>query len=298
MALMIGVIGCGNGNVDEAEDISSENEVAEGDAVQVEIEQISSIEYTAEEVTAVADNRKAIKIAVVGTQEKDILSVADSVMKTSDYKIELVECSDYTSPAELVANGEVDGALCMNQVYIDSYNKIHDTDLTIKERIYLDPLAIFPGSITDMNFVSAGFKVAVQEGEVSVARALYLLEQKGLLEVDDAAKYQATMSDVTSNPYNISIETVNVENGWPNADEYGLIICDYNRALIAGIDPYSSIGEENRNSGIIDLFAVGLVVKQEKLDDSKTSIIIKAVNSEEVENYMSTSFYRSVMDYK
>lgn len=293
MTIMLCMSGCGDEATEVSDELTQESATEE---VAVEIEKVETQDIA--EPTVEAKSRKPIKVAIAGTQAKDILGRADIVLESTDFCIEIIECEDYKKPAQMVVAGEADACLSMNQVYLDSYNKINDSDLVIKERLFLDPLAIFPGTITDMNYIPSNFSVAVQEGDVNVARALYLLEQKGLIEVDDSAMYQATMSDVTSNPYNISIEEVNVENGWPDVSKYGLIISDYNRALIDRIDPMSSLGEENRNSEIVDLFAVSLVVKQENLEDDKIGKLLKAINSDEVEEYISSSFYRSVLDYK
>ncbi len=118
------------------------------------------------------------------------------------------------------------------------------------------------------------------------------------MEIKEGAMYQATMEDVTSNPYNISIEQVDLENGWPNKEQYDFVVSDYNRALLNGIDPQLSLAEENRNSKIFDLFAVGLVVRADNRDGAKTKLILDAINSDEVEKMIETGFYRSVLDYK
>ncbi len=292
-SLLLTTTACSNESTD-ANDINTEQ--SDDGTVKVEIESIDTSEVIKETVTNT--NRKAIRIAVVGSPASDILKAADQILQSTEYGIEIVNYEDYKTPNEMVKNGEVFACLCDNQVLLDSYNMIDESDLVIAEKLYYDPLAIFPGKITDMNFISSGETIAVSEGDVNVARALYLLEQKGLLTVKEGALYQATMEDVISNPFNISIEEVDINGGWPDTSKYGLIISDYNRAVLVGIDPQTALGEENRNSNIIDLFAVGLVVNSADLDDAKTKIILNALNDEEVEEYIDSSFYQSVSDYK
>lgn len=300
-SLLILSFGCGN----ETDSASTPDEQVEMSAdemddglVKVEIEKVDTTLISNEQPEKEKKNRNAINVAVVGSPATDILAKADESIADTNNCIEAVKCDNYTEPFEKVISGEVQACLSSNQVFLDSYNKINESDLVIAERIYIDPLAIFPGKINDLNNISGGIKVAVAGGDVNVARALYLLEQKGLLEVKEEASYQASMEDVTSNPHNISIEEVDVTGGWPDTQKYGLIICDYNRAVLLGIDPDSALGEENRNSKIFDLFTVNLVVKQDMLEDTKTAIILKAVNSDIVEDFIYESFYNSVLDYK
>ena len=294
MALSLSLIGCGEeaATINESEDL-----VTDSGTVQIEIEEVAPEENKVEEST-VAKTRKPIRVAVVGSPATDILELADKALENTDYCIEIVKCDDFKSPNELVMNGDVIACLSENQVLLDSYNKIDDSDLIIAERIYVDPLAIFPGKIQKLNELTNNETIAIESGDVNVARALYLLEQKGIVSIKEGALYQATMEDVTSNPYNIKIEQVDLSAGWPDVNKYGLIISDYNRAVISGVDPATSIGEENRNSNIFDLFAVGLVVKSDDVDNPMLKTLSKAINSEEVEDAIKESFYKSVLDYK
>ena len=101
-----------------------------------------------------------------------------------------------------------------------------------------------------------------------------------------------------TNPHNISVEQVDLDSGWPSKEAYTFVIADYNRAILNGVDPMTSLGKENRNSKIFDLFAVGLVVKGEDVDSEKTKLVLNAINSDEVEDMIDKNFYNSVLDYK
>ena len=283
------------GTVSETELVQSDEEIDDG-LVHVEIEKIDTTAKPTQKVEE--KSRDVIKVAVVGAPATDILSVADESISTSKYSIGAVKCENFNQPFEMVAAGDAVACLSSNQVFLDSYNKINESGLVIAERIYIDPLAIFPGKVNDLNSISSGTKIAVSQGDTNVARALYLLEQKGIIEVKEGALYQASVEDIVSNPHNISIEEVDISSKWPDVNQYGLIICDYNRAVLAGNDPESAIGEENRNSKIFDLFTVNLVVRNDMLEDSQTAVIRNAINSEEVESYIKDNFYRAVLDYK
>ena len=242
--------------------------------------------------------RKPIKVAIMGVPAEEILKKADESLINSNYSIEPVICTDYDEPNAMVLNGEADASLYENQVFLDSYNKKNSTDLAIVERVYYEPLALFGGSVTDLSSITGNVKVAVIKGDVNKARALYLLEQKGLIELKPDVYYQASMEDVTSNPHNISIEEVDFSAGWPDASAYGLIICDYNRAMLAGIDPETSLGDENRNSGILDMFSICLVTDKGKAGNDKIKELSKALNSKETEEYIKQSYHDSVVDYR
>ncbi len=283
---------------DEQTDDAIEVLIESIDTAENDIAATSSGQTAADEIQQPMKERKAIKVAVMGVPAQEILNKADESLINTNYMIEPVICSDYDQPNAMVLNGEADASLYENQVFLDSYNKKNSTDLEIAERIYYEPLALFGGSISDLDSITNNVKVAVIKGDVNKARALYLLEQKGLIELKPNVYYQASMEDVTSNPHNISLEEVDLDSGWPDASAYGLIICDYNRAMLQGIDPATSLGDENRNSGILDMFSICLVTDKSKTGNDKTKQLIKALNSEETEEFIKQTYHDSVVDYR
>ena len=283
---------------DEQTDEAIEVQIESIDTAENDIAATSSGQTAASETQQPMKERKAIKVAVMGVPAQEILNKADESLINTNYMIEPVICSDYDQPNAMVLNGEADASLYENQVFLDSYNKKNSTDLEIAERIYYEPLALFGGSISDLDSITNNVKVAVIKGDVNKARALYLLEQKGLIELKPNVYYQASMEDVTSNPHNISLEEVDLDSGWPDTKAYGLIICDYNRAMLQGIDPATSLGDENRNSGILDMFSICLVTDKSKTGNDKTKQLIKALNSKETEEFIKQTYHDSVVDYR
>lgn len=284
-----------NGATETVDSDVIEGDEAIGDTIAEEVIEEKTVSELPDEPTT---DKKAITVAVTGSPATDILELANKAIEYSGYHIEILKCSNYKEINQKVNNGIVYASLCENEALLESYNKLEDSDLVIAERVFVNPLAIFPGKDTDLRNISNGITIAVVEGDVNVARALYLLEQKGLVEIKEGASYQATLEDVTSNPYNIKIEQVNMDSAWPDTNNCGLIIADYNRAVLNGIDPASAVGEENRNSKILDLFAVGLVVKDDNVNNEKTKELLKAINSDEVEDMIAKNYYESVLDYK
>lgn len=305
LVFVIMISGCGGS--DAGTEVLGTDQTQSGEFVGVEIEQIDQIQQSpvteetkpAEtEQTAQDDNRTPIKVAVMGSPAADILKKADEKLSYSGYRVDIITCQDYSEPNSLVLSGDVDACLYENGVFLDSYNKKNSSELTEVEKLYYEPLAVFPGTVTDLSELKRPVKIAIPAGDVNKARVLYLLEQKGLITLKEGAYYQASMEDVTEDPYGISLEEVDLSAGWPDAASYSLIVSDYNHAILSGIDPATSLGDENRNSGIIDMFSICLVTNKGKDSNQKIKELSKALNSEEVEEYITDSFYGSVVDYR
>ena len=68
--------------------------------------------------------------------------------------------------------------------------------------------------------------------------------------------------------------------------------------MLQGIDPATSLGDENRNSGILDMFSICLVTDKSKTGNDKTKQLIKALNSKETEEFIKQTYHDSVVDYR
>ncbi|MCR4749171.1 MAG: hypothetical protein K5877_05105 [Lachnospiraceae bacterium] len=270
-----------------------------GQNVSVEIENIEDLdtETSAVEDAPVSD-KNPIKVAVVGSVSEDLLKEANKELSFSDHTIEVIRCEDYDRPNELVLSGEADASLYENEVYLETYNKKNATELVIAERSYFEPLALYGGKITDLNDINNSDTVAIPSGDINMARSLYLLQQKGLIELKEGASYQASAEDIVSNPHNLRFESYSIEDGFPDSEKYSLIICDHNRAMLKGIDPAQALGEENRNSELLDMFSICLVTAKDRLTSPKIKELSKALNSDYVEDHIAGTYHNSVVDYR
>lgn len=270
-----------------------------GGAEQEEVTITSGTEQEEPTVTGGAEptkNLTAIKVAYVGSVAGDILSEAQKYASYYGYCIEPMECNDYEQPNDMLEAGTADAAVYENEVFLESYNKRMDSNLVIEERLYFEPMGIFAGTISDLDNAD-GCKVAVMEGEVNLARSLYLLEQKGLITLKEDMLYQANLDSIVDNPHNLSIVSVDM-NDYPDTAAYGLIISDFNRAMLAGINPEGALGYENRNSDLYDMFAICVVTDPGKVNGDKVKILSKILNCKEVEQFIESNFKGSVVDYR
>jgi len=248
--------------------------------------------------TAQTDNNpKVIRIATMGSTSKEIVEKAAQAAGYYGYEVHNISCNDYDEPNRLVLEGTADACLYENEIYLEGFNKRYSSELAVAEKVYYEPLAIFGGTVNSIADVSA-CKIAVPMGEVNLARALHLLEQKGIIELSEDAGYLAGMDAITSNPLGVTIEQVDMDSQMSSLSGYGLFVVDYNRAALAGIDPKTALGYENRNSRVFDDYAICLVTAGDKTDSMKMTGMSKILNSKEVEDFIRDSYYGSVIDYR
>lgn len=139
---------------------------------------------------------------------------------------------------------------------------------------------------------SKGYKIAVPNDPSNEARALMLLEEKGLLKLKAGAGITATKNDIVENPYNISIEEIEAAQ-LPNVlKDMDFAVINSNYAIDAGLNPTSdSVAIEGSASAYGNIIAV----KEGNETSDKIKALVAAVTSQEVAAYIESVYSGSVV---
>lgn len=134
--------------------------------------------------------------------------------------------------------------------------------------------------------------IAVPNDTTNEARALLLLEEQGIIELDDAAGITATVRDITSNPHNITfkeVEAAQIPNILQDVD-YAVINSNY--AINAGINPLTdSLAIEGSSSAYGNV----LTVKEGNENTDKTKALAAALNSRQIADFINQKYAGAVV---
>lgn len=134
--------------------------------------------------------------------------------------------------------------------------------------------------------------IAVPNDTTNEARALLLLEEQGIIELDDAAGITATVRDITSNPHNITfkeVEAAQIPNILRDVD-YAVINSNY--AINAGINPLTdSLAIEGSSSAYGNV----LTVKEGNENTDKIKALAAALKSQQVADFINQKYAGAVI---
>lgn len=134
--------------------------------------------------------------------------------------------------------------------------------------------------------------IAVPNDTTNEARALLLLEEQGIIELDDAAGITATVRDITSNPLNITfkeVEAAQIPNILRDVD-YAVINSNY--AINAGINPLTdSLAIEGSSSAYGNV----LTVKEGNENTDKIKALAAALKSQQVADFINQKYAGAVV---
>ena len=120
--------------------------------------------------------------------------------------LEIVQFSDYVTPNNALANGDIDLNAFQHRIYLQ--NEIDNYGYAIQNigNTFIIPLNLYSQKVSSVDELKDGDVVAIPDDLTNGGRALKVLEAAGLIELDPSAAFNPTVDDITSYKVNITIE--------------------------------------------------------------------------------------------
>ena len=158
--------------------------------------------------TADATEPVKVTLGVVGEVNEPWDYVIEELKEKENIEVELVKFTDYTTPNNALAEGEIDLSSFQTEIFMDNYNKDHGTELTTIGYTVMAPLGLYSEKITSINELKDGDTIAIPNDVSNEGRALILLQTAGLIKLDTAAGLVPTTEDVIENRLNLQFQTL------------------------------------------------------------------------------------------
>lgn len=237
-----------------------------------------------------------LKVAASPTPHAEILNVAKDILAEQGITLEVVEFSDYVQPNLVTESGEVDANYFQHTPYLESFNEENGTHLVSVGAIHYEPFGIYPGKSNDLANIDDGATIAVPNDTTNEARALQLLAAQGLITVRDGAGLTATVNDITENPHNLQIEEIEAAQLPRTVQDVDFAVINGNYAMEAGFSVgKDALATEDASSEAAQTYANVLVVKEGNENNPAIQALLKALQSDEVKNYIDQTYDGAVV---
>ena len=237
-----------------------------------------------------------IKVAASPTPHAEILNVAKDLLAEQGITLEIVEFSDYVQPNMVTESGEVDANYFQHQPYLDSFNEENGTHLVSVGDIHYETLGIYPGKSQSLDEIPDGAVIAVPNDTTNEARALQLLASQGIITIREDAGLTATVNDITENPHNVQVEELEAAQLPRTLADVDYAVMNGNYALEAGFSVGNdALATEDADSEAAQTYANVLVVKEGRESDPAIQALLKALQSQEVKDYINETYDGAVV---
>ena len=244
-----------------------------------------------------SEDDKTTTVAASPTPHAEILNKAvKPILEKDGYKLEVKEFTDYVQPNTATEDGEVDANYFQHKPYLDNFNKEKGTHLVSVETVHFEPFGLYPGKTTSLDALADGATVAVPNDATNEARALLLLQDAGLIELKDPEDINSTPKDITSNPKNLQFKELEAAVVPTVIKDVDIAALNGNYAIQAGFDVTKDALQLEKADGLAaKTYANILVVKEGNEDTAKTKELKKALNSDEVRDYINDNYKGAVV---
>lgn len=238
--------------------------------------------------TAFAEDKpfdgETVKVGVASDDEIEVWEFVAELAEKEGITLEVELFNDYVQPNVAVASGDLDLNAFQHVAYLEEWNKENDEDLQPIGYTYVSPLGAYSEKVSSLDELTEGAVVAIPNDPTNGGRALLLLEQAGVIEVDDAAGVLPTLKDITKNDKKLEFKELDAAQVAVSLPDVDAAIINTNYAL----DHDLSIEEDAIFVDTEDLAKVNEVYKNvvvTRKDDVENELykhIVELYQSEEV----------------
>ena len=258
------------------------------------------VEGQKEDVTeaAPAESKGVITVAASPTPHAEILAKAKDILAAEGWELKVTEFEDYVQPNLVVESGEIDANYFQHVPYLDDFNKENGTNIVNAAGIHYEPFGIYPGTKASFDELSDGDTIAVPNDTTNEARALLLLQANGLITLKEGAGLTATVLDIQDNPKNLKIQELEAAQVSRVKDEVALVVLNGNYALEAGLSVgKDAIAYEKSDSEAAKTYVNIIAVKAGQENSEKTQALVKALESEEIRQFIIDTYDGAVIPF-
>ena len=298
-ALTAGVLaGCGSSTETTASTAASSTAAASEASSETSAAADTSSEAASD--TSAAASLGTITVAASQTPHSEILAQAKPILAQEGWDLEVTVFEDYVQPNNVVESGDFDANYFQHVNYLNSFNEEKGTHLVVATngKIHYEPFGIYGGTKKSLDEIADGDAIAIPNDTTNEARALLLLQQEGLITLNDGVGVNATVNDIKDNPYNLEIvevEAAQVPKQLPSV-AFGVINGNY--ALENGLSVADdALATESADGDAIQQYVNIIAVKDGNQDEDKIKALTDVLHSDAIVKYINDTYQGAVVPY-
>ncbi|KTR86074.1 MetQ/NlpA family ABC transporter substrate-binding protein [Leucobacter chromiiresistens] len=224
------------------------------------------------------EGTRTLKVAATTTPMTDVVEAAAEAIE-APYEIELVEVADYVQPNSMLQHGELDANFVQHPPFMEEFNAGNDASLVVIEPVYLTVVGMYSSSHASLDDMPEGGRIVIPQDTSNAARALQMVAQAGLIELDpEADTWSVTVDDITENPRKlefVEVDIMQLSAAYPEADA---VFLHGTFARQLGLTPEDDAIATEQDPQ----FAVSLVSREDNADSPEVAALAEAFHSDEV----------------
>ena len=232
-----------------------------------------------------------IVIGASPTPHAEILYFAQPYFEKAGIKVKVLEMSDYIIPNTALDSNDIQANYMQHEPYLIDFNNKNKlkNHLVSAGKIHFEPLGVYAGKSSNIENIKNGATIGIPNDPTNGARALWLLDELGVLKINKNKGFEATELDIIDNPKNISIKAMEAAQLPVSLPDLDFAVINGNYALGAGVLD-KVITTESSDSKSAETFGNIIAVKEKDLQDERIKKIVEILKSEPVKKFISDKY--------
>ncbi len=187
-----------------------------------------------------------VKLGVVGAIYDDIWKPAQEALKAEGINLEIVQFSDYVTPNNALANGEIDLNAFQHRIYLQGEIANYGYEIQNIGNTFIAPLSLFSSKISSVSELKDGDIIAIPDDLTNGGRALKVLESAGIITLNPDAGFNPTLDDIQTYNVGVTIKELKANVIVSALPDVTAAIVNNNYALDFGLSASDAIFADDR----------------------------------------------------
>lgn len=232
-------------------------------------------------------NNNVIRIGATPEPHAVMLNLVKDELKAQGYDLKIIEFTDYVTPNEALASGEIDANFFQHLPYLESYNSEHNAHLISAGGIHIEPIVLYSTKVKSLDEIPEGGIVAIPNDPTNEGRSLLLLQSAGLITLREGAGLEATPFDIKDNPKNLKFEEIEAASLPRVLTDVVAAVINGNYAIPAGlIASRDGLFVEGSDSPYVNVVAV----QEGSENEAKIKALVKALHGQVIIDYVAVKY--------
>ncbi len=234
---------------------------------------------------------EVIKVGATPVPHAEILEFIKPELKKAGYDLEIKVFNDYVIPNLAVEDGDLDANFFQHIPYLNEFNANKGTHLVKTVSVHLEPMGVYSKKLKSLKDLKDGAIVSIPNDPTNESRALDVLVNAKLIEVDLSAKLRTPL-DITKNPKNLKFKEIEAATLPRTLDDVDIAVINTNFAMNANLNPTKdALLIESKESPYVNI----VVVKDGNQNSKKIKALDNAINTDSVKKFISDNYKGAVV---
>lgn len=234
---------------------------------------------------------KPLKIGVSAGPYGDILRETAKLAAAEGLQAEIIEFTEWTQINEALQAGEIDANNFQHEPYLDNQKKLRGYKIVPIANSIVVPTGLYSAKAATVDAIPSGAKVGIPNDPTNSARALFLLQQAGLIKLKPNTGIDATAADIVENPKKLSLLELDAAQLPRSLNDLGAAVITLNYAVLAKLDPKKSLALEGAESRWTLIWAA----REDRKDDPRIRRFVELYRSPQIKQFILTKFDGTIL---